>query len=402
MNDLTYVFKLCGIALNILLSCEIGFYNLANRRDRLKGLKRVQNQPPTIVKISIGFFLFFLFSAFSFVFYILEMRWWYVIPGSNNIFMGLNQLKIICLIYAFSCLFLIINSILLKFKLKVPVLILLLIFPFLLIAPFWILNILVLCAVILCVLPLIMLYSLVAITKGKLRLQFLCILIGFILFLGGCIMITNLLDPFVHFIEYPISEPIISMGLIFMGYGFISMPSLNEAFTAAFVEELYLTTSKGNIILRYQYKAEKNQIADKDQAKMEEDFLGSSIVGIDSLLREISSAQGLLKTLVHQNKVLIVERASDIVGVFVTRMDLHTLRSQLGDFLHEVETKFLKEIQEQENLSDPSKAILNSKGGDWFKQELDKLGKVAKILFNSIQREIFDTKNTEISQRNTR
>lgn len=394
MIDLTYIIKICGNAINILIICEIGFYLFANRRDQLKGLKRVQNQPPTIIKISMGFFLFFLFSALGFFFYILEIRWWYIFPGSSNTYVILNNIKMIFLMYAFSCLFIVQSSILIHVKFQVPTLIVLIVFPFFLLIPFWVFNILVLCVMLLCILPLIMLYDFIAITKGKLKKQFFTIFIGLLLFVGGCIIITHLLDPFIQFTDYSISEPIILVSLIFMGYGFISMPSFNEAFPAAFVEELYLTTSKGNIILKFQYKAQTTQITEEDQSKLEEEFIGSSIVGIDSLLREISSAQGLLKTLVHQNKILIVERATTIVGVFVTRMDLRALRSQLTNLLQNVETKFLEDIQTHERLPTSTRAILNAKAEDWFKEELSKLGYIAKILFYSIHWEIFDTAKT--------
>ncbi len=390
MNDLIYIVKLCGNAINALLAFEITAYIYTNRRDRLKGLTRIQDQPPTILKIAIGFFLFFLFSAISFIIYALELRWSYVISNSESIVIMLNNLKIIFVLYAFICLFLVHLSIFKGFNYRVPVLIVLVMFPIILFTIRGFINIAIVCAIILCALPILMLFEFVIITKNKLRRQFFSIFLGFLLITMGCVIQINLFDPFIPFGEYSISEIIVFMGLIFAGYGFISMRSLNEAFPAAFIEELYLSTSKGNTILRCQYKTQKNQNSEEDQAKMEEQFVASSLVGIDGLLREISSAEGLLKTLVHQNKILMVERATIVVGVFITRIDLRSLRSELIELIREVESKYLQEIQTQENLSDSTRSALSMRAQEWFKQELATMRPLTKILFNRIRDEIFN------------
>lgn len=110
-------------------------------------------------------------------------------------------------------------------------------------------------------------------------------------------------------------------------------------------------------------------------------FFASSIVGIDGLLRELSSAQGLLKTFVHQDKILILEKSNQIIGLFVTRMDLHTLRSQLVNKLHQVESLFLEEIQTQEPLTLSTRATLISQTEKWFESDLRK-----QRIFHGVER----------------
>ncbi len=390
MNDLTYIIKLCGNAVNALLAFEIAAYLYANRRDRLKGLKRVQGQPNTILRISIGFFMFFLFNAISSIFNLLEIRWLYTIPSSEIIIELLNNIKMVLLIYAFFCLFLILLSIFKRFNYRAPVIIALVVLPVILLTLPWAFNVMIVCTAILCVLPALLLYELASISKGNLHRQFCSIFVGFLLIMGGCITTTILFNPFFSFRDYPISEIIILLGLFFAGYGFISMRSLNEAFPAAFIEELYLSTNKGNTILRYQNKTQKNQSSEEEQEKMEEQFIATSLVGIDGLLREISlNAEGILKMLVHQNKILMIERATMVVGVFITRIDLRSLRLELVEIIREVESNYLQEIQTQENLTDSSRSALSARAEEWFKQELSRMRPLTKILFKSIREEVF-------------
>ncbi len=378
MNDLIYILKLCGEAVIVLLAIEIAFYLFANRKDRFKGSKHLRNQTKGTTKIYTGFFLFFLLTALGYVFYGVKVYFWYLYSTTGVLeaqaLSLVNNIGLLIFIYAFSSTILVLSSLSIRQRTLLPVVILLMALPILLWGPFWVFNILDYLVIPLSIIFLVIFLNFIFITEKKLRRNFYSIFLGFILLLSGYITSTYILDPFIQLIEYPITEGIILISLILIGFGFISISSLKEAFPAAFIEELYLIKGNGTILLRHQFRAQPASISEDKQSQMDEETFASSIVGIEEVLREISSAQGLLKTVVHQSKILIVERASQIMGVFLTRVELAGLRSHLLNLLLEVETHFLNEIQTQETLGPSSRAILIVKAVAWFKDDLRKVG----------------------------
>jgi hypothetical protein len=374
MNDLIYIIKLCGEAIIILLAIEIAFYLFANRKDQSKGSKHLKEQKKGTTRIYTGFFLFFLLTALGYVFYGVKIYFWYLYSTTGVLkaqgFYLVNNIGLLLFIYAFSSISLVLGS----KRTFLPGLVILLALPILFCGPLWVFNILDYLIIPLSIIFFVIFLNFIFITKRRLRRNFFSIFLGFILLLGGCITSTQILDPFIQLIDYPITEGFMLISLILIGFGFTSISSLKEAFPAAFIEELYLIKGNGTILLRYQFRTQPTNISKENPPQMDEETFASSVLGIEEVLREISSAQGLLKTVVHQSKILIVERASQIMGVFLTRVELGVLRSHLLNLLLEVETNFLNEIQTQETLAPSSRAILIAKASAWFKDDLRKVG----------------------------
>ncbi len=377
MNDLLFIIKICIGAINILLAIEIACYLFANRKDRLKKLRVSKNQPTATFKIALGFFCLFLLSTLSFLFFILEIRfnYYYPIPPSNIKEMThlLHNLENICFIYAFTWLFCFLESFLTRIKFQIPIITGICIWSFILLILDWGLNLNAYIVILLAILPLIVLFKFIQMTKEKLRKQFGLLFFGFIVFLSGWATMTQLYPLFPQFVDYSGPEILIFGSLILMGYGFLSIPSFNEPFAASFVEELHITTTNGRIILRQQFNMPQSDLNFDIESDSDEGFFASSIVGIDGLLREISTAQ-LLKTFVHQDKILIVEGTSQLLGLLVTRMDLKTLRSQLLKVLKEIDSNFLAEIQMQENLNPMTESALIKMMEKEFKKDIRKKG----------------------------
>nr|MDO8118852.1 hypothetical protein [Candidatus Sigynarchaeota archaeon] len=76
------------------------------------------------------------------------------------------------------------------------------------------------------------------------------------------------MDPGSLEMQAPISETLVLAGVLLMGYGFIMIPSINEAIAVAFIKELYLTTIDGRIILSKHFKMKVKNENDDVQEKL--------------------------------------------------------------------------------------------------------------------------------------
>lgn len=274
MNDLMYIIKICMGAVNILLTCEIILYLFANRRDKLKRIRKSKNQTTLTLRISLGFVLFFFFSLFGFIFYILEVRmiYFYSETPIEEALHVLNSLKNFCFVYAFASLSFFLSSLLTRTRLQIPLIIGIILWSFLSILLDWTVNLSAYIVTILSILPIMALIYFVWITKEQLRKLFLIIFIGFVFFLGGWATMTQSFVSLLQFIDYSGPEALILVSLILIGYGFVSIPSFNEAFTTLFVEELYLTTNDGREIFRYRFKTPLTELPEDNQSKSDEEF----------------------------------------------------------------------------------------------------------------------------------
>ncbi len=370
MDDLTYMLKICIQAVNVLIACEIGLFLLANRKGQSKGLKKSPFHPKITQNTYWGFFCFFLFSAMGFVFNGLETRWGYFFPGASVLIDGpfriLDNLKEISFLYAISSIFLAIVPMLIRIRVQMPLIIGLAAFPLLLASPPVVFYILACVVVPFGIFLFSFLLALVQLTQGKPQKQFLCILIGFLLYCASYLMMTHILDAIFKFGDYFIPETVMLAGVICMGAGIITVPSLNEAFSLAVIEQVFLATKEGKIILRHSFRAfgeKKITEMGATTGDIDDATFTASIVGIEGLLREISATKGRVKALDEGNKIFLIDRissggeqASNVFAILVTYLDLHVLRSQLLNLVYDVETHFLGDILANEKLPDASRA----------------------------------------------
>ncbi len=360
MDDLTYILKICIQAVNILLACEIGLFLLAKRKGQSKELKRTSFQPKLTLNTYWGFFFQFLFSAIGYVFYGLETRWDYFFPGASVLVDGplrvLDNIKEISFIYAFSSMLLMVYPLITRIRFRIPLIIALVVFPLALAASPLIFYVLVCIIIPFGIFLFVFLRAFVQLTQGHLQKQFLCIFFGFVLYCTSYVMITHLFDPLFQFGESYIPEVVMLLGLVVMGAGFFTLPSLNEAFSAAVIEQIFLATKEGKIIVRHDFRTAA--IA----GDIDDTTFTSSIVGIEGLLREISATKGRVKALDQGEKIFLIDRiggeneqTSNLFAILVTRLDLHVLRSELLNVVYDVETNFLGDILNREELPEATR-----------------------------------------------
>ncbi|HMF34126.1 MAG TPA: hypothetical protein VKK79_22065 [Candidatus Lokiarchaeia archaeon] len=390
INDLIYSIKVCWQAINVLIALEIAFFTLIRQKKPDLGAARANILSTKSTTLTIGLFFFFLFSALGLIFYTLELPLIYQNPATDFTVPGtpllVSNIKAIFFIFAFASFLLVLVRSLTRIRVWIPFLIVLAAFPALLAAPAWVFGAVVYVFVPLCLLLFMIFWNFVEMTSGRLRRQFLAIFIGIITFLVGCVTLTHALDPLVQLSEYPITEPIIFVSLLCMGYGFFSIPSLNEAFARAFIEELYITTREGKIVLRHSFLGQdlsnepekqteiqsggNNPLFLPPQDSEEQEFFASTFTGIGNILQEISRSEGGVTTLHHQNKILVSERASLLVGILVARMDLPIYRPLLSNLLHEIEATYLGELYVEKFLSPETRGAMTGKIDNYFKFEL--------------------------------
>ncbi len=363
LDDLTYILKICIQAVNILLACEIGVFFLANRGGQSKGLKKSPFQPLVTVHTYWGFFFLYLFSAIAFIFSALETRWNELYPPSSVLLDGtlrlLDNIKEISFVYAFAAIFLTVYPTLTRIRIQIPLIIALAVLPVALAAPPLIFYSLTCLIIPFAIFLFTFLLAFIQLTQGKLRKQFLSILLGFVLYCTNYAMVTHLFDGVVKFGEYILPELVMLVGLVLMGVGFFTLPSINEAFSSAVIEQIFLATKEGKIVIRYNFRTTAAA------GEIDDATFTSSIVGIEGLLREISATKGRVKALDEGDKIFLIDRiassneqASNVFAILVTYLDLHVLRSQLLNLVYDVETHFLGEILADEKLPDGTRAKL--------------------------------------------
>nr|MDO8111129.1 hypothetical protein [Candidatus Sigynarchaeota archaeon] len=380
MDEMTFILKTCTNAVSILVACELAFFLLGNQRGKKK-----QHQPPVINRTYLGLALFFIFHAAGILAYIFEVWFVYFLPPAMlpEIITFMDKITIMFSICAYSGFFIVQGRSLTRIKVDLLVasgMILLFVTIFL---PPWIFAVVLACLLPFCALPFVLLYLFIEVTRGKSRLNLGVIFTGFSVLTAGILMMTPTLGFMLDFKNWFVPEPLILLGLAFMAGGFFSGPSLNEVFAPSYIKELYLTTSDGRIILRHQFK-KVSQMQDTEQDQMDREVFASSIVGIDKLLHEISSSKGVLKTLVHQDEVLIIEFTSRVVGVLVTHMDLNALRAQLASFLQDADATLSDDILKKESIEIKNKTFLTGRVEFTFRLHVTKLGKVMRKFFTSI------------------
>ncbi len=365
LDDLTYIIKICIQAVNVLLACEMGVFLISKRKGQSKGLKKSLFQPKLTIHIYWGFIFLFFFSTIAFIFAGLETRWEYFLPESSTLVEGpiriFDSLKELSFYYASSSIFLMVSPILSKKRLWLPLIMILIVWPIIFVAVehyFYAIGYIIPFGVV----TFFFIRIFVRMTESKLREQFLCIFVGYVIYFVGYLLMITFFEGPLSF-ENSIFPEIVMLGaLVFMGAGFIPMPSLNEAFSTAFIDQIFLAAKDGKIILRHNFRATGENNSSETDLKagvIDDTTFTSSIVGIEGLLREISATKGRVKALDEGDKIFLIDRitsgaeqASNIFAILVTYLDLHVLRAQLLNLVYDVETNFLGEILANEKVSD--------------------------------------------------
>jgi hypothetical protein len=364
MNDMIFILKMCGNAISILILLEISVYLTVNRKGRASRLKTNYYLSKSTVKIYNGFISCFLFGILGILMYILETRLWYLNPGMGvgsgtvyNWYQFFGNMTIYWFNLAFISVVSTLGSLstkkiysfsnIIKFLCLISFIIIpydiFIIFNYV-ILPIGILFLLVIC-------------SMVKNSSGKFRVQFVLMLIGFILFTFGVFSLTHIFDQMLLLMDSFLSELIFLCSLIIIALASFSLPSIMEVFAPNFIEELFIADSTGKIITRVVFDScnVKNNVNDINSNQIDSilpqddgsEMLTTTIVGIDGILHEMSSAKGLLKTLVHQNKIMIIEKTPSLIGVLITRIELHTHRGMLTNFLKKIESIYSNQLQNQ-------------------------------------------------------
>ncbi len=312
-----------------------------------------------------------------------ELRTLYFFPETDLTVVGiprlLSNLKVIMFIYAFSSFVILLGRTLTHVHFRIPFMIVLAGMPLLTLAPYWIFNTVAYSFIPLGLLLFLIFLNFVEMTRGHLRRQFLSILIGFLAFFAGYVTMTHGLDPIIDFMQYPVAEPVMFLSLLFLSYGFFSIPSLTEAFAQAYIEELYIVTKDGKMVISYNFKTQEvfsSSVTESavNEPGFDEKALASTLVGIDGLLREISASKGEVKTLKHQERTFVIEWASSLVGILKSGRDLQIYRPLLSNFMHDLETRYLVEVLMQKTLAPDLKQAIVNIIENRFKFEVQGLG----------------------------
>lgn len=354
MNDLIYILKVCTEVVNILLSLELTVYLIAKSHDQSKGNKSARTETSTqltfVSSLYSAFIGFFLCSVFGFFFYFLEVRFSYYYSDLTLLYVDtavlFNNLKNLFFIFAILSFFIMIGPYFFNKTLIWLISIILICLLLTFWTPFWIFNILSYVFLPLALIPVWLFYAMIQITNKHFRTQIIALFLGFLTFLSAFLCMNTLQAKWINLLETIIPEVLTLVGTILLSYGFISIPSLNEIFAPAMLNELFLMKNDGKVFFHYIFQGSmkneaeimKNSPSSSEQSE-EADMVASSIVGIDSLLREVSSGKGLVKKLVQQNINFLIEWNGDIVGILITKKDLTILREMLINIVKTTQTK---------------------------------------------------------------
>jgi hypothetical protein len=330
MDDIIYLMKVSSNSLIVFFIFELIIYNLVNWDDNLKGLKKSKNIVPPLRFFRLLFITILVFSEVLIIGYIYSIRSIYFENPWNSIF---TEFSIV--------LFLLFITLYLLF---IPILI-----------------------------------DLIRIAKYRLKLQYTTILTGLsIIFFGILIYLLQIWD-LIPIMKSIYLESFIIVGIIILSYGLLSISSLNESIASLVVDEYYLVQLDGNIILSHSFHLQAIDSEQGSPITEDDQLFASSIVGIDGLLREISSSKGILKTLVFQDKILIVEKSDNFLSIIVTTYELEKLRKHLIENLNLIEI-FNTNNNQNSIINENQKLELIRNVRRWYREDLKKFSFLSRKL----------------------
>jgi hypothetical protein len=335
MNDQLYIITIVLLAVLELLIFEIIIYLLANRLKMLKDQKQSANSGlnltrfPLILAIfmSLNFLLIFHLILHIRMDYLGELNSSDIVPYSNSILIMIMVLF----------LFLIGLGGLIAF----------------------------------------ILWKFIKVTNTQIRFCYRMLFGGIIsIEIGSFLVILNSIF-IIPYVSPILIEIIYFGGVLLFGIGLIWIPSLNEGIACLAIDAFYLTHADGTMIAAIPFTITPLNDTHLPSSQLDNEFLASSIVGIEGILQEISSQQGMLKTLVYQNKTLLVERTSHYLGVYVAEIELQSLRISLSELMANITVL---------NLDNDSKTEINKLKElttSWFKINRLRIGSFIPKLFGS-------------------
>ncbi|NMC07331.1 MAG: hypothetical protein GYA24_19105 [Candidatus Lokiarchaeota archaeon] len=391
MNDVTFLFKIGASIVSALVSFEIAGYLMASRRG--KGVKRGSKLVPPIAirRVHVGLASFFACCGVGIVFQLAGtwIRFFpssIVVPGVDMVLVA-GELALLSACAGWSCTILALGSIITTAAWRALLVAttglagLMAVF-----APGWPFLAVICCLIPACIVMLGLVGQCTSMLKGRLRSSFQCILTGTCAIITGFVAGTPLPVGITGIQETIIPDILVLAGLVLSGIGFLRVPSLSEVFAPSFIKELYITAMDGRIVLRHQFTTPLASVAETEQDRMDREAFASSIVGIDHLLHEISEGKGMLKTLVQQKDVLIIEFTQRFIGVLVSRLDLQELRAQLASLLRDAESSIPPAALEpgKEGIDLPNKRYLSGRVDFCFRLHVKKLGSLVRKIFVAI------------------
>lgn len=326
MNDIVYLTKITSLSVCIFLILELFLYVFFNRNDKLKAIKRTQLNKTIGFRLSLLFCMGFCFAIIALIMNIILIRCLYL-GTPINLISGVNDVLSISNIIFYVVFTLILNGIRKNIR-----------------------------------------YD----SKSRISLNLICTG-SLLLIFGSCFMLSY--PAFLLIQDLWIIEVEILISVLLIGAGVVSIKSFNELYPVLYADEVHLTTSDCQVIVSCQFSEQKSdQQANQTnpQGKIEEGVFGSSILGIDGLLREISATQGSIKTLVHQNRILLIERSANVFGIFVTRIELDSIRSQLNAWIRDIELTYAEDFKNKNHLSLETRNYLKDKINKWYHEEMNK------------------------------
>jgi hypothetical protein len=390
MDEATFLFKVGASVVGALVSFEITGYLLAFRKGRGLANGLARGQPPTIKHLYAGLAAFFACCGMGVVFHVIGTwdAFFSTGPGALGAARVARDLALLSFCIACSCFVFALGSTITKAVWRgLLAATLALAGVTVAVAPGWPFLVAACCTIPACLVLLATIVQSMEVLKGKLRSNFQFILAGTCALAAGFVTTIPALDEVAVLQGAPVTELLMLTGLVLAGAGFLRVPSLNEVFAPSFLKELYLTAMDGRIVLRHQFVAPVASVEENEQDQMDREVFASSIVGIDHLLHEISEGKGVLKSLVQQNDVLIIEFTPRFIGVLVSRMDLRELRSQLASLLRDAEASIPPAVlgPEKESIDLPNKRYLSGRVDFAFRLHVKRLGSIVRRLFIAIE-----------------
>jgi hypothetical protein len=331
MNDALFLIKEICLVISVLLIFEISMYLLANRNDRLKNVKRSTKLVTSMTGISLGFAFFLFFTAVGTLFFMLELYQQYF--DSSNYALIIIRMKNLWFLFGIWAIITYILLPITNLKNRVLLWTLSTLIFLTLVLPNGIFDALV--GLLSCgmILPVLFFYQLAQWAPKQHKTQFWGVIIGIICISFAGIWLLSPMAPFLDLKSIPFGEILLLSGCMVLIISIISIRSLNEAIFSLFIEDLYITTADGSIIYQTQFKPVNQPKMEDSTLQEDNQFLATSLVGIDGILREISASEGLLKTLVHKDKILVIEKTESLTGIIVSTIELEGFRVLLQKML---------------------------------------------------------------------
>ncbi len=166
--------------------------------------------------------------------------------------------------------------------------------------------------------------------------------LSFSIFIIGLILGIGLKSQIPQWTSTPQDADLISLGILYLGSVISLVLLVNSKETLPYKEQewskslIHLFVIHESGILLYEYAFEKQE------EKLQADLVSGGIIGLVTMLREITKGKEILKTIDHGDKKLMFKynTKKDVLFVLLIKEDLIVLRKKLDDFSLDFESRF--------------------------------------------------------------